>query len=34
VIGEDPVEDRKRFHLSDSGIVVVTREDFNNGDSS
>ncbi len=35
VIGEDPVEDRKRFHLSDSGVVVVTREDFNNnGDSS
>jgi len=34
VIGEDPVEDRKRFHLSDSGIVVVTREDFNNGDFS
>ena len=30
VIGEDPVEDKKRFHVSDSGVVVVTREDFNN----
>ncbi len=28
VIGEDPAEDRKRFHVSDSGVVVVTREDY------
>jgi glucose-1-phosphate adenylyltransferase len=26
VIGYDPEEDRKRYHLSDSGIVVVVRE--------
>lgn len=30
VIGEDPVEDKKRFHVSDSGVVVVTRDDFEN----
>jgi glucose-1-phosphate adenylyltransferase len=34
VIGEDPSEDKKRFHVSDSGVVVVTREDFGNQDGS
>jgi len=27
-IGYDPEEDRKRFCISDSGVVVVTRQDF------
>jgi glucose-1-phosphate adenylyltransferase len=26
VIGEDPVADAARFHRTDSGIVLVTRE--------
>ena len=25
VIGEDPVEDARRFHLTDCGVVIVTR---------
>ena len=28
VIGFDPEEDAKRFHVSPGGVVVVTREDF------
>jgi glucose-1-phosphate adenylyltransferase len=34
VIGEDPAEDKRRFHVSDSGVVVVTREDFGNHEGS
>jgi glucose-1-phosphate adenylyltransferase len=25
VIGEDPVEDAKRFHRSENGVTLVTR---------
>ncbi|MHB8421967.1 MAG: glucose-1-phosphate adenylyltransferase [Leptospirales bacterium] len=28
VIGHDPEEDKKRFHVSDGGVVVVTRSDL------
>ncbi len=32
VIGEDPVEDAKRFTVSEGGVTVVTRADFNQHD--
>jgi len=32
VIGEDPVSDRRRFAVSENGVVVVTREHFGQRD--
>ncbi|MCP5044803.1 MAG: glucose-1-phosphate adenylyltransferase, partial [bacterium] len=32
VIGEDPVEDAKRFTVTEGGVTVVTRADFNQHD--
>lgn len=32
VIGEDPVEDARRFTVSEGGVTVVTRADFNQRD--